>query len=33
VELTGRVLDTVGVQAPTLFPERAVLMEARRAAD
>ncbi|MGC0327974.1 alpha-galactosidase [Streptomyces sp. SAI-170] len=30
VELTGRTLETVGVQAPALFPERAVLVEARR---
>lgn len=28
--LPGRVLTTVGVQAPTLFPERVVLVEARR---
>jgi alpha-galactosidase len=31
VRLTGRVLDAVGVQAPTLYPERLVLVEARLA--
>jgi alpha-galactosidase len=30
VELSGRVLAEVGVQAPTLYPERLVLLEARR---
>jgi alpha-galactosidase len=30
VELPGRVLAEVGVQAPTLYPERLVLLEARR---
>ncbi len=30
VELPGRVLATAGVQAPTLYPERLVLVEARR---
>ncbi|HEV8566566.1 MAG TPA: alpha-galactosidase [Actinoplanes sp.] len=30
VELPGRVLAEVGVQAPTLHPERLVLLEARR---
>jgi alpha-galactosidase len=30
VELSGRVLTTVGVQAPTLHPESLVLIEARR---
>jgi alpha-galactosidase len=28
--LPGRVLTTVGVQAPTMRPERLVLLEARR---
>lgn len=30
VELTGRMLAVAGVRAPTLFPERLVLVEARR---
>ncbi|MFJ4879028.1 alpha-galactosidase [Streptomyces sp. NPDC088745] len=30
MELPGHVLETVGVRAPVLFPERAVLVEARR---
>ncbi|MEV4917372.1 alpha-galactosidase [Streptomyces tirandamycinicus] len=30
VELSGRALDVLGVQAPTLDPERLVLIEARR---
>ncbi|MEU2110730.1 alpha-galactosidase [Streptomyces sp. NPDC019507] len=32
VELSGRALDVIGVQAPTLDPERLVLIEARRIA-
>lgn len=30
VDLSGRVLATVGVQAPTLFPERLVLLQVHR---
>jgi alpha-galactosidase len=30
VELSGRTLDRVGVQAPVLFPERLVLIRALR---
>ncbi|MGW7465740.1 alpha-galactosidase [Streptomyces xantholiticus] len=30
VQLTGRILGTLGIQAPALYPERTVLVQARR---